>query len=174
MEVSIIGLGPTKKQARGEKWGLPWDADWGAYDRLFEMHHMSLIENIPCRPDGYIDRLCSVWVPLYMQEQYFPHVTVYPFEDVSKTTDYWNSSIAYMMALAIHEGYDRINVVGVDMKAEDEYFYQRPNMEYLIGLARGKGIEVNIPKESPLCKFSPNGIKYGNQYVNYNGRYGWL
>jgi len=32
-------------------------------------------------------------------------------------------------------------VYGVDMKADDEYGYQKPNMEYLIGLARGKGIQ---------------------------------
>jgi hypothetical protein len=48
-------------------------------------------------------------------------------------------------------------------------------MEYLIGLARGRGIEVTIPDESPLCKFNGKGIKFGKDHLpEYVDRYGWL
>lgn len=60
------------------------------------------------------------------------------------------------------------------MAADDEYGYQRPNCEYLIGLARGRGIKVVIPDESPLCKFQDTGIKFGKATATYIERYGWL
>ncbi len=111
-----------------------------------------------------------------MQEKYFPNVEKYPFRQVAETIGeyYYNSSIAYAMALAIHEGAEEIGIYGVDMKADDEYGYQRPNMEYLVGLARGKGIKVHIPKESPLCKFQNTGIRFYDHIPEYVKRYGWL
>jgi hypothetical protein len=179
MAVAIIGLSPTThNQApfgdeEWELWGLPWDEGyWVHYDRLFEMHDMRLLEKENSRrPSGYLDRLREVDVPLYMQEEYFPSAIKYPFE---MTAQYINSSIAYMLALAIYEGHEKIGIYGVDMKAEDEYGYQKPNIEYLIGLAEGQGIEVIIPKESPLLKFNGEGIMFANTYPKYVGRYGWL
>ena len=174
MGIAIAGMSPSYKQAPfdnpdWEVWGLPWhEGVWSRYDRLFEMHDLRLLDK---RGGQYIDRLKSVDVPLYMQEKYFDNVTQYPFDGVN--TDYFNSSIAYMLALAMTET-DSIGIFGVDMKAEDEYFYQRPNLEYLIGLADGMGIDVYIPDESPLIKFSGEGIQFLSSYPSYVDRYGWL
>ena len=71
-----------------------------------------------------------------------PNATAYPMEDVSAVVgDYFNSSIAYMLGLAIVEKVDRIGIWGVDLNCDDEFAYQRPNAEYLIGFARGRGID---------------------------------
>lgn len=78
------------------------------------------------------------------------------------------------MALAIHEGAEEIGLWGVDMKDGEEYAYQRPNMEYLIGLAEGNGIGVFIHPDSSLCKFKSDGIKFYNHEPAYVDRYGWL
>ena len=137
--------------------------------RHFEMHDKRLLgsEHSKRGPD-YPQRLrdCKC---LYTQENY-------PFEAVAQTIgkDYWNSSIAYMMALAIHEGAEQISIYGVDMDGTDEYSYQRPNMEYLIGIARGKGIRVYIPHQSALCRFEPKGVKFYDHEPTYVNRYGWL
>lgn len=172
MGIVIVGMSPHDQLPSGEKWGLPWDeGKWVHYDRLFEMHDLSLIENHPeARPLGYVERLKDIQVPIYMQEAYFPNVTRYPIEDTNK---YINSSIAYMVALAISEDVDKISLFGVDMSADEEYSYQRPNIEYLLGVAEGKGIEVFIPKRSPLLKFSGS-INYGNHIQDYKERYGCL
>ena len=176
LKVAIIGLASsTHDQApwddvTWEKWGLPWDdAGWPKMSRHFEMHDMRLLmSDYSRRKEGYFDRLkdCPA---LYTQENY-------PFEAVGESIgqEYWNSSIAYIMAMAIHEGAKEIAIYGVDMSGSDEYGYQRPNMEYLIGLARGKGVKVTIPKESELCKFQPTGIKFYDYIPNYIDRYGWL
>lgn len=182
MKVAIVGLSPASHDLAPwddpswKKWGLPWDEGyWVRLDRCFEMHDMRLLESEHCkRPSGYMDRLLSL-DNLYMQHSYWPGARRFPFEEVAQTTGpYWNSSIAYMLAMAIHEGAEEIGIYGVDMKGEDEYGYQRPNMEYLIGLARGKGIKVHIPDSSPLCKFQPSGIKFFDHVPTYSGRYGWL
>lgn len=181
MKVAIIGLAPSSfedapwNDPAWEKWGLPWGMRWDQLDRTFEMHELSLLR-LPGsrRPKHYEERL-SMCKRLYMQEAYFPFAERYPFEEVAKTTgDYFNSSIAYLIAIAIHEGADTIGVWGVDMDADEEYGYQRPNCEYLIGFARGRGIEVRIHESSPLCKFNGEGIPLGDLKPTYPRRYGCL
>jgi hypothetical protein len=65
---------------------------------------------------------------------------------------YFTSSIAFMVAYAIAGGAQEISLFGIDMLGSDEYVYQRPCVEYLVGFARGRGITVNIPEKSALIK----------------------
>ena len=161
---------------------MPWDNGWWAQcDRLFEMHDLELLQMPEAkRPSDYMERLQLIDVPLYMQKQYFPNVTPYPVEEVALTTaDYFNSSIAYMLALAIHEHangdyIDKIELWGIDMVDGEEYAYQRPNAEYLIGMAIGLGIDVHVPVESYLTRFNAKNIPLGTMYPHYPKRYGYL
>lgn len=185
LKVAVIGLAPTSHDLapwddpKWQKWGLPWDEGyWPRMDACFEMHDLRLlVSRFSRRKKGYFDRLreCE---RLFMQQAYgsVANSIAYPFDDVAKTIGgyYFNSSIAYAFALAIHEGAEEIGVWGVDMVGDDEYAYQRPNMEYLIGLARGKGIKVHVPDESPLCKFQGSGIRFYSHEPTYIDRYGWL
>lgn len=179
MKVAIVGLAPSTHDkapfgdCEWEVWGLPWDkSSWAYMNRLFEIHDIRWLKSDESTmPSDYLDFLKSVGVPLYMQDDTLPGSTAYPVDEVVETigAHYLNSSIAYAFALAIHEGAEEISLYGVDMKGEDEYGYQKPNMEYLIGFARGKGIKVTIPDESPLCKFEKSGVM-----STYHKRYGWL
>ena len=181
MKVAVIGLASSSFEAAPwddptwQKWGLPWGMRWIQLDRAFEMHDLGLLRRPESRrPKGYEERLQLI-PDLYMQEAYFPNAKRYPFEEVIETTgDYFNSSISYLIALAIHEGAETIGLWGVDMDAEEEYGYQRPNCEYLIGLARGMGINVVIPDVSPLCKFNGHEIPLGDMKPTYPRRYGCL
>jgi hypothetical protein len=176
LKVAIVGLATSTHDAAPwgdstwEKWGLPWDdKGWPFMARHFEMHDQRLLDSEHSKrgPD-YAARL-KYCARLYTQDNY-------PFAEVAETIGqaYWNSSIAYAMALAIHEGAREIAIYGVDMDGTDEYAYQRPNMEYLIGFARGQGIHVHIPKQSALCRFEPKGIKFYDHEPTYVDRYGWL
>jgi hypothetical protein len=177
LKVAIVGLSdssrndaPWKKDG-WELWGLAWDSERYWFDRAFEMHDMetmksakaSIYQDLP----GYFEKIqhCR---KLYMPEAYkeVPGCERYPYEWVGTICGrYWESSIAYMVSLAIAQGASDIAIYGVDMKANEEYAYQRPNMEYLIGLARGRGVKVHIPESSPLLKFSG--------FDGYHGKYGW-
>lgn len=185
LNVAIVGLAPSTHDlapwgdSDWEIWGLPWDdAGWAMMARHFEMHDLRLLESAHSRrKPGYFDRLKEC-PRLYMQEAYagFPAAVAYPYEEVSKSicAPYWNSSIAYAMALAIHEGAEQIGIYGVDMALGEEYAYQKPNMEYLIGIARGKGIKVILPDSCPLTRFNPTGIAFYDHMPTYTKRYGWL
>jgi hypothetical protein len=183
LKVAVVGLSPSThrlapwEDADWELWGLPWDVDWPRFHRTFEMHDMRLLKSEHCKRDRDYFKKLTQCQNLYMQEAY-PEVhgaQRYPFDEVAETTGYyWNSSIAYAMAMAIHENAEEIGIFGVDMKGDDEYGYQKPNMEYLIGLARGKGIKVHVPEASPLLKFNPHGIRFYDHVPHYVSRYGWL
>jgi|TARA_R110002051_G_C8480507_1_gene461577 hypothetical protein len=193
MNIAICGMAQHDKSEvdnfNGEIWGLPWDEGrWPFFDRYFEIHPLDLLRKPEAqRRDGYEERLKSLPI-LYMQEAYedIPNAIRYPVEKVVDNLgfDYFNSSIAYLMGMALLEGADKIGIWGVDMADLEpvpgdpsyisEFAYQRPNMEYLIGLARGRGVDVYIPERSPLAKFHGEGIPLGLMYPSYPQRYGYL
>ena len=77
----------------------------------------------------------------------------YPIDEMRKRFgSYFTSSISYMLALAIARRAKWIGIYGVDMACGSEYYYQRACCEFLIGIARGSGIEVEIPDESFLLR----------------------
>lgn len=147
---------------------MPWDREYGAKaSRLFEMHDRSLLEI--SRQNSYFEDLAEMPQPIYMHKHWedIPTSMPYPLEDVGSVfkgfprarwddqKDWYNSSPAYMIALAIHEGASKIGLYGIDVLDDSEYTRERPCLEYLIGLAVGKGIEVIIPEgPTALGKFT--------------------
>jgi hypothetical protein len=68
--------------------------------------------------------------------------------------DYFTSTVAFMIALAIDEGAKEIGLWGIDLIVGDEYSYQKPCAEFWLGVAHGKNITVTLPHTSALCKQS--------------------
>ena len=111
----------------------------------------------------------------------------YPFDRVVPICgEYFQSSIAYVLALAIteivtHPDVSNLNMTiadceiglyGIDVSPDQEWNYQRACIEYLVGLAKGYGIKVTIPETSALLTFHDQFIKYGACNVEHTGRYG--
>ena len=154
-------------------WGLPWDAYAHQYDRLFEMHDRSLWER---RGPEYLERLQDLYVPIYMQryQKDVPASKAYPLARTNALVgDYYGSSIAYMLALAILEKAERISIWGVQLDAASIFGHERPNLEYLIGFARGRGIAVDVAQPSALLTHRPEN-EFLDKAVAYPTRYGWL
>lgn len=197
--VAVVGLSPSTHidapftNPHWECWGLPWDAGfWIHMDRLFEMHDRSFWGGgKPCSQyeHGYLDKLqTQVDVPLYMHE---PHRDIkasvrYPFEMVNRVVfghfprwdqeDWYNSSLAYMVALAIAMEAPKIGLWGVDMSNENnaDYRHQLPNMSYLLGFAAARGIEIHIPEgPTELLRFRGD-VSNTNDNPGYVRRYGLL
>ncbi len=170
-KVALVGFAESWKEApfqdpTVEVWGL--NELWKyvpRWDRWFELHdadtlgvtkrdlsegeqkrHLEWLANQPAHK------------PIYMQAPFvksgqFPGATEYPLESMSALFGrYFTSTIGYMLALAIAEGYTWIGLYGIDLASDIEYAQQRPNAEYFVGLARGKGITIEIPKSSALLK----------------------
>lgn len=144
-----------------EMWGLNLSYKWmPRCDRWFEMHdpniftgifaaeHREWLKNAPC--------------PVYMQRRFdeFPTSISYPVDAVTeggRYAPYLTSSIAYMVALAVHEGVNEIRLLGVNLATGSEYAYQRAAAEYWCGIAQARGIKVYTPPSCPMFK----GPRYG-------------
>lgn len=155
-----------------EKWTLAWDVI-PITNRLFETHqNFRMYLGSKEEGDFHVGGLRMSKVPVYMLERHedIPQSVALDMNAIKalvgtatgKTTPYLESSLAYMMAQAILElkAGDRIGIWGVDLHCDSEYVYQRPNLEYLIGLARGRGIKVYIPPQSALMSHA-HGVPYG-------------
>lgn len=171
-KIAILGSAETTRDLAPfddpswEIWGLTWRyRDHPRMDRCFEMHAERYW-------DAYAGDLYRAWLKdprTFGTEQESVEVYLRP-EDAAKYTkckpfpideavellgvEYFTSSFSYMLALAVLEGVDEIGIWGVDLVVGEEYEYQRPNAEYLLGIARAKGIKLTIPWQSSLLKHS--------------------
>jgi chaperonin cofactor prefoldin len=155
-------------------------------DRWFDLHSPQIRGTEERRPGDHLRFLQSFPGPVYLHEvdPTIPTSVAYPLRDVAEhlgsglfrmskngeTTEstrmpYMDSSIAYELALAIHEGFEEILLVGVDLNTESEYVFQRSGVHYWLGLAQGRGIKVTLPENCPLL----TGSLYGRGYLNPEG-----
>lgn len=72
------------------------------------------------------------------------------FQRGNDPVEYFTSGPCYALALAIHLGYKRIEMYGIEMESDSEYIYQRDGVALYHGIAIGRGIEVVIPKNSMM------------------------
>lgn len=123
-------------------------------DRWFEMHMPEATADV--RDPAYLDFLKTCPVPIYMIQRYdeYPNSIRFPIEDALRLAgrDYFMSSVSYMIATAIMEGFTEIHLYGINLAIGDEYFYEKPNAEWWIGKAEGMGIRVYVPQASSLLK----------------------
>lgn len=162
-KVFIIGSGSTRLKTPWETDGEIWFVgsvitfdDCKRCDAVFELHDREAFEK-------NINRLNKSGAIVYMKEHQedIPQSVAFPIDSiVDEFGNYLTNTVSYMLAFAMQQGYEEINLFGVHMIQDSEYGYQKPSCEYFIGLARGKGIEVNICEGSELL-YSP--ALYGYQ-----------
>ena len=108
-------------------------------DLIFQLHTPDTWEN---------------WLPRYKEKvivafpcdyQQFP-----AHEMIEKYGPVFGSTGAWMLALAIERGYERIKFFGFGMASKQEYIDQRDTLFYWIGRAEERGIEVIIPEDSRI------------------------
>lgn len=162
--VAIVGFAASSREAANhlapnvEIWGenhLYRSGFLKRADRWFELHSRRLYETTldARRPGDYVEWLSQFPGPVYMLEPQpdIPNSVRYPIEAViADVGEYLTSSVAYMLGLAILEKRPEIHLYGVDMAMGTEYAEQRACCEYLIGLARGRGVKIVLPEQSPL------------------------
>jgi hypothetical protein len=156
-KVAIVGFTASRNLA---PWNDPEYEIWGMNalflhpevkraSRWFDLHRFDTIDTR--RKEWYQKQFSG---PIYLQEK---EATVkssiaFPKDEVEKyfNDDYFTSSVAWILALAIKLGYKEIHMYGIDMSAEHEYFGQRPCVEYWMGIAKGRGIKTYVPPVSDL------------------------
>ncbi len=151
--VNIIGKGPGWNLApeSGENWGVNDLILRRNVNLTFHMHNIDKLMTIDNERDVLeliFDKTKSLGSSFITLERYsyVPNCIEYPLDEIVtkfKTT-YFGSSLDFMMAYAIHLEYEKIILYGVNMVLQNEYLHQKPSLEFWIGLAKGKGIEVDI------------------------------
>lgn len=167
-KVAVLGFaGSTLNEApvNDQSWEV-----WGLNQLWMQLPRYDLWFDLHPRWHTYTDARHFEWLkqqtkPILMQDHFhdIPCSVAYPKEDILRIFGtYFTSSIAWMLALAIAQKYQTIGIWGVDMLGDGEYAFQRACCDYYIGLARGAGIDVIIPKDSALCRGQE---LYGYDYV---------
>ena len=131
-------------------------SDWlKRCDRLLEIHQPGQYMNHPRTPN-YWEKLQEVDIPVYMYPIADPRLKnpiLYPLDVIKNMMkggqnlgemQPLNHSVAYLIALAIHEGYDQIDIYGVELAGDTKYLVQQSMFSFWVGFALGKGIKVNV------------------------------
>lgn len=168
-EVALVGFAPGTRDLwktlpeSVEIWTLNWAWKHGIerISRLFELHDPVSLRNYAVLGEE-TEREHVRWLmethsfPIYtLHPAEYPMRVAYPLEGIvstlfGKRPAYLTSSFAYMLAMAIFEGVDRIYVYGFEMSRTSEYMYQKAGAEYLLGLAMGRGVEIVLPEQTNL------------------------
>lgn len=127
-------------------------------DVWFELHSNLLWPEHESYGKPYIEWLKQQKFPIYMQDQsQVANALVFPKDQLVNQfgDDFFTSSFAWMMALAISMGAVEIALYGIDMASRDEYIRQRPGFYYFRQRARERGIVVSAPHESDIMQAPP-------------------
>ena len=166
--VCIVGLSPTsrdrvfKEPPGTEMWSVNTGHFCFTLEQMlrftawFQVHPRREFEMANAKRPEHLEWLRACKIPLYMEETWpdIPASVKYPRAEVVKDigTNYFTSSIAYMVALAIYLKYDEIRFYGVDMPSQTEYVCERPCVEFLLGIAHSRGIKIIVPEDCPLMR----------------------
>ena len=147
MKVIIIGLGSSWNRApmEGEVWGLNTLILRRPVKRLFLMHDIDLyLETNQFEIKETIEEVNKLDIPVMTIKKHklIPNSVEYPLNDMP--SKYFTNSFAYMIAYAIHKGATSIDLYGIPLTKKPEYMEQRNCIEYWLGYARGKGVEIRI------------------------------
>jgi len=132
-------------------WTLAWDRVSSRYSTLmFDMHPIVKNRNYGSMTfEDYIDHLYraslngQLILANYDNEIY--RAKLYPIDKVIKTIgrNYFLSSLGYMLGYAIYlNEFNEIHFIGIDFEVDKTRFYQLANLEYLCGVAEGRGIKI--------------------------------
>lgn len=109
--------------------------------RIFQLHGRQLFE-------PWIEQE-QLRVVLMKDDPEFPGAKVLPVKELMGVFGpRFSSTFAWMLGWALLEGYDDIQVRGVHLGTQSEYFDQRDAFFWFVGLAQGRGVKIHIDEDS--------------------------
>ena len=173
--VRLIALGPSCAEAT---WSCNYADTWGIQYtwRNFKLDNAFVLDDeewIKAKNHSFtvpIDiarEMRDAKIPIYVAKKWsdVENTVEYPIKEALeyfKPINYFMNSMAYMFALAIMEGYERIETYGIDfryfgdlgneLKFPSNWLDETHCGAFWVGLAIGRGIEVVTTKRSSLMK----------------------
>lgn len=92
-----------------------------------------------------------------------PNAKKYPLEEVVDyfKVCYFGCTPDYMMAYALMKGVKEIFFYGLNMAVKEEYVFEKPSLEFWIGMAKGMGVKVHLQHEHTSLLKTRSGLIYG-------------
>lgn len=174
LKVAIVGTAPTSKMLApfdDPSWQI-WACSAGNMNQLprvnvwYEMH---AINEMMAPENRAMAEPFFAWLKqqsdagmfdIVMLEfnKFVPKAVPYPRDRMISLfgRNWFTSTVAYMMAVAIANGAQEIALFGVDMAADQEHYQaQRAGCVRFIEIAMERGIKVHVPDESCLLASTP-------------------
>lgn len=109
--------------------------------KIFQLHDKNIFESWIAKEQKR--------VVLMEQDSDFPLASTLDIKELVKVFGYrFGSSFTWMLGLALLQGYDDIQIRGVHLGSQTEYYDQRDTFFWLTGLAQGKGVKIHIDEDS--------------------------
>lgn len=181
--VVIVGLSPTSRDLVADEpegieiWGLNHaHAVFGPqvlskFTRWFQIHPFQEMAARQLEQHQHVEWLAQAKIPVYLDEvrPEVPMSRAYPRTEVLKflkmeDLDYLTSTVAYMLALALMEGFTTIRLLGIDLSTKEEYVRERPNFEFLLGIAHHMDVSIELPANCPILQGAPYAKAAGISY----------
>jgi len=144
-------------EAGNSEWCKRWTA-------VFQMHEPEIYKGHNTKDAKHWDWLQRKHgKPIYMQEidPQVPDSVRYPIEDAEALSGelYFTSTLAYTVALAIMQKYERVEIYGIELNSNTEYSAQAECYRYWIGFLKGSIGHQNVILHSSRSLFQS--IRYG-------------
>jgi hypothetical protein len=167
--VAMVGFAKEHRELvrnsqASEIWSMNWAYEYDfipRIDRLFEIHE-NAGDYANAGPDHAKRAKHWEWltknqtIPVYMTSKRadVPMSVAYPLGALRAWSRcrILSSSVDLMMALALYEGFERIEWYGIEMGNNTEYRYQMPGAAYWAGQCDARGVNLIQPANTRLFK----------------------
>ncbi len=154
--IIISMVGPYEGDPSGcEVWGL--NRTYIHTTKVDRQYFFDKLDVMTGADPSFIDQLNALDCPVYTVEHVseIPRSEPYPLSSVIGKIGikYFTSTVAYMIAHAIVDGFERIVLSGMMPGPDDTHYWeQKDNLDFWCGYAAGKGIEVHPVGNSQLMR----------------------
>ncbi len=167
--INIIGRGIGAEDApkEYESWGVNIAMLRHRVDVGFDMHEHGKMNPVQIeRRRQIIPYATALNIPVYSVYSISNTTYIrYPIERVVQRfrTGYFSNAVCYMIALALLEGVDKINLYGVvHLRTHKEYATQKPGVDYWIGRAEQQmGVKCYVHGDYSEIGRTEDGLAYG-------------
>ena len=130
------------------------------HDRLFQMDDLKVQESRAAADEKHNVAGMLEWLRrhpgFYTSTAYpdWPNATEYPLQEVIGELGiaYYNSTVAYALALAVFEKIPKVSLYGVDFSYPDRHIAEKGRgcVEFLCGFAAARGMQIEVAQDSTL------------------------
>lgn len=174
-KVILLGKGDGWKEAPTdledtEIWGVNNSILAGEVDLVFQIHDLVTPDPMYLKKRHEAVEKANenkVRIVLSAEIEGIDNYEILPLEEMIEEygSDYFSSSVSYMISYALYKGVTQLDLYGVNMVMNSEYVMEKGSVEYWIGYARGKGMKITVHGKKSEILTCPGGRLYAYKRI---------